>query len=48
MAYPDNYIIYTLLFVLGGFFGLYVHHLFRDWVKLKEDQKNIKDKWKNR
>lgn len=45
MAYPDNYIIYTLLFIAGGFFGFYIHETFlKKWLENKID----KEKWKHR
>ncbi len=45
MEYPDNYIYYTLLFISGGLFGLFVHQFFlKEWLKIKEK----KEKWKHR
>jgi len=48
MTSTEDYIVYTMLFALGGLFGLYVHHLFKEWVRLNKDAKSVRDKWKHR
>jgi len=48
MTSTEDYIVYIMLFALGGLFGLYVHHLSKEWLRMKAEQKNLRDKWKNR